>query len=185
MVFKTTALNRSAIPPWQPFYMLPGDVRRVPGIGICREHLVVPMGNTGSGTLRWLLHAPIEEVGDEGVDDEAVGELDDAVPFVVEQLVFDGSAAVARAGALTICNVRGSTGYGKSYTRLDEVHKREDSVNDLEAAVDWLSPTSVQHQRIRTLSGNGKRFQSFLDSSDHVVRVQFGDSFTAQSLQLL
>ncbi len=35
-------------------------------------------------------------------------------------------------------NVRGSTGYGKAYTHLDDVEKRMDSVRDIEAALDWL-----------------------------------------------
>jgi len=36
-------------------------------------------------------------------------------------------------------NVRGSTGYGRAYTHLDDVEKRMDSVADLEAAVEWLT----------------------------------------------
>ena len=36
-------------------------------------------------------------------------------------------------------NVRGSTGYGRSYTHLDDVEKRMDSVADIEAAVEWLT----------------------------------------------
>ncbi|MGW8428035.1 alpha/beta fold hydrolase [Peribacillus simplex] len=35
-------------------------------------------------------------------------------------------------------NVRGSTGYGKTYTHLDDVRKRMDSVRDLVSLVDWL-----------------------------------------------
>ena len=35
-------------------------------------------------------------------------------------------------------NVRGSTGYGKAYTHLDDVEKRMNSVRDIEAALDWL-----------------------------------------------
>jgi dipeptidyl aminopeptidase/acylaminoacyl peptidase len=35
-------------------------------------------------------------------------------------------------------NVRGSTGYGRTYTALDEVEKRMDSVEDLRAAVEWI-----------------------------------------------
>ncbi|MEF7564001.1 S9 family peptidase [Bacillus infantis] len=35
-------------------------------------------------------------------------------------------------------NVRGSTGYGKSFTHLDDVRKRMDSVRDLVHLVDWL-----------------------------------------------
>jgi dipeptidyl aminopeptidase/acylaminoacyl peptidase len=35
-------------------------------------------------------------------------------------------------------NVRGSLGYGKAYTHLDDVEKRMDSVADIEAGVKWL-----------------------------------------------
>jgi len=36
-------------------------------------------------------------------------------------------------------NVRGSTGYGRSYAALDDVEKRMDSVADIEAAAAWLA----------------------------------------------
>ncbi len=36
-------------------------------------------------------------------------------------------------------NVRGSTGYGKTYTRLDNAEKREDSVKDIGALLDWIA----------------------------------------------
>jgi len=36
-------------------------------------------------------------------------------------------------------NVRGSTGYGRAYTHLDDVENRMDAVADLEAAVGWLT----------------------------------------------
>ncbi|MFT4883709.1 MAG: dipeptidyl aminopeptidase/acylaminoacyl peptidase, partial [Natronomonas sp.] len=36
-------------------------------------------------------------------------------------------------------NVRGSTGYGREYTHLDDVEKRMDSVADIEAAAEWLA----------------------------------------------
>jgi len=36
-------------------------------------------------------------------------------------------------------NVRGSTGYGRAYTALDEVELRMDSVADLRAAVEWIA----------------------------------------------
>ncbi|WP_135533550.1 S9 family peptidase [Halostella pelagica] len=35
-------------------------------------------------------------------------------------------------------NVRGSSGYGREYTHLDDVHKRMDSVADVKACVEWL-----------------------------------------------
>jgi dipeptidyl aminopeptidase/acylaminoacyl peptidase len=40
-------------------------------------------------------------------------------------------------------NVRGSTGYGKSFTHLDDVRKREDSVKDLVAGIDWLKSSGM------------------------------------------
>lgn len=40
--------------------------------------------------------------------------------------------------AVLTLNVRGSTGYGKSYSHLDDKELRLDSVRDVEAAVQWL-----------------------------------------------
>ncbi|WP_308909025.1 S9 family peptidase [Pseudokordiimonas caeni] len=45
---------------------------------------------------------------------------------------------VGRGIAVLDINVRGSTGYGKTYTRLDNQEKRLDSVRDLADAVAWL-----------------------------------------------
>jgi dipeptidyl aminopeptidase/acylaminoacyl peptidase len=45
---------------------------------------------------------------------------------------------LSRGYAILATNVRGSTGYGKTYTHLDDVLKREDSVKDLAASVEWL-----------------------------------------------
>jgi acetyl esterase/lipase len=36
-------------------------------------------------------------------------------------------------------NVRGSTGYGKTYVALDNAEKREDSVKDIGALLDWIA----------------------------------------------
>ena len=45
---------------------------------------------------------------------------------------------VANGYAVFEPNVRGSSGYGRAYTRLDDVEKRMDSVADIAACVDWL-----------------------------------------------
>ena len=50
---------------------------------------------------------------------------------VAQYLVQQGFAVLAT-------NVRGSTGYGKTYSHLDDVEKRMDSVNDLAHAALWL-----------------------------------------------
>jgi len=41
--------------------------------------------------------------------------------------------------AVIIPNVRGSTGYGKTYMGLDNAEKREDSVKDIGALFDWIA----------------------------------------------
>jgi dipeptidyl aminopeptidase/acylaminoacyl peptidase len=41
--------------------------------------------------------------------------------------------------ALIAPNVRGSTGYGKTYVALDNAEKREDSVKDIGALLDWIA----------------------------------------------
>jgi dipeptidyl aminopeptidase/acylaminoacyl peptidase len=40
--------------------------------------------------------------------------------------------------ALLFPNVRGSTGYGKTFTRLDNGARREDAIKDIGALLDWL-----------------------------------------------
>jgi dipeptidyl aminopeptidase/acylaminoacyl peptidase len=41
--------------------------------------------------------------------------------------------------AIVVPNVRGSSGYGKSYLKLDNGEKREDSVKDIGALLDWIA----------------------------------------------
>lgn len=59
-----------------------------------------------------------------------------------ERPVFQGSSNLlpTELGVVLIApNVRGSNGYGKSYLRLDNAARREDSVRDVEALVDWVA----------------------------------------------
>lgn len=41
--------------------------------------------------------------------------------------------------AVLVPNVRGSSGYGKSYLKMDNAEKREDSVKDIGALLDWIA----------------------------------------------
>lgn len=59
-----------------------------------------------------------------------------------------------RGYAILDPNVRGSTGYGKTYTHLDDVEKREDSVKDLAAAHEWLKRNGSDPKRIAVIGGS-------------------------------
>ena len=62
---------------------------------------------------------------------------------------------LSRGYALFEPNVRGSTGYGREYTHLDDVDKRMDSVADLAAAHDWLAERSeIDSERIVVKGGS-------------------------------
>ncbi len=57
-----------------------------------------------------------------------------------------------RGYAVLSPNVRGSTGYGKAYTHLDDVRLRMDSVKDLAHAARWLREKG--HERIAVMGGS-------------------------------
>jgi dipeptidyl aminopeptidase/acylaminoacyl peptidase len=59
---------------------------------------------------------------------------------------------LGRGYAVFFPNVRGSTGYGKAYTHLDDVGLRMDSVEDLAYAAHWLRERG--HQRIAVMGGS-------------------------------
>jgi len=52
-------------------------------------------------------------------------------------------------------NVRGSSGYGKSYLLLDNAEKREDSVKDIGALLDWIEEQpELDNERIAVAGGS-------------------------------
>ena len=62
---------------------------------------------------------------------------------------------LSRGYALFEPNVRGSTGYGRAYTHLDDVENRMDSVRDIDCAVDWLTDhEAVDPDRIVAKGGS-------------------------------
>jgi dipeptidyl aminopeptidase/acylaminoacyl peptidase len=61
------------------------------------------------------------------------------------------------ASGYAVCepNVRGSTGYGRAYTHLDDGRKRMDSVRDLEAVAEWLrAHPDVDGDRLTAYGGS-------------------------------
>jgi dipeptidyl aminopeptidase/acylaminoacyl peptidase len=62
---------------------------------------------------------------------------------------------LSRGYALFEPNVRGSSGYGRTYTHLDDVENRMDSVRDINHAVQWLqSHDAVDQDRIIAKGGS-------------------------------
>lgn len=62
---------------------------------------------------------------------------------------------LSRGYALFEPNVRGSSGYGRSYAELDDVERRMDSVADIGAGLDWLAnQEAVDPDRIAALGGS-------------------------------
>jgi dipeptidyl aminopeptidase/acylaminoacyl peptidase len=62
---------------------------------------------------------------------------------------------LSRGYGILATNVRGSTGYGKTFTHLDDVRRREDSVKDLASAVDWLKTKGgADPRRIAVMGGS-------------------------------
>ena len=63
---------------------------------------------------------------------------------------------IADLGAAVIApNVRGSAGYGRDYVQLDNGFKREDSVRDIGALLDWIETQSdLDKDRIAVLGGS-------------------------------
>lgn len=62
---------------------------------------------------------------------------------------------VNRGYAVFVPNVRGSTGYGKEFSHLDDVRKRMDSVKDLAYGALWLkSQPDVDPHRIAVMGGS-------------------------------
>lgn len=62
---------------------------------------------------------------------------------------------LSRGYAILATNVRGSTGYGKTFTHLDDVMKREDSVKDLAYSVEWLKTSGgADAKRIAVMGGS-------------------------------
>lgn len=57
--------------------------------------------------------------------------------------------------AILAPNVRGSDGYGKTYLRLDNAEKREDSVRDIGALLDWIATRpELDENRVAVMGGS-------------------------------
>jgi Dipeptidyl aminopeptidases/acylaminoacyl-peptidases len=77
-------------------------------------------------------------------------------------------------GVALICpNVRGSDGYGKTFLDLDNAIKREDSVKDIGALLDWVkSQPDLDSGRVMILGGSYGGYMSLACSFHYADRIR-------------
>jgi dipeptidyl aminopeptidase/acylaminoacyl peptidase len=72
-------------------------------------------------------------------------------------------------------NVRGSTGYGKSFTLLDNGWKREDTVKDIGALLDWIATQpDLDSKRVAVMGGSYGGYMSLATMTHYSDRLRCG-----------
>ena len=72
-------------------------------------------------------------------------------------------------------NVRGSAGYGKSYLRLDNAEKREDSVRDIGALLDWIAAQpELDASRVAVIGGSYGGYMVLATMTHYPERIRAG-----------
>ena len=75
--------------------------------------------------------------------------------------------------AVVLPNVRGSSGYGKSYLLLDNDFKREDTVRDIGALLDWISTQpDLDADRIGVIGGSYGGYMTLATSFHYSDRLK-------------
>ena len=83
---------------------------------------------------------------------------------------------VAELGlALVYPNVRGSTGYGKTYSKLDNGKRREDSVSDIGALLDWIrTQPDLDASRVAVTGGSYGGYMTLAALTHYSDRLKAG-----------
>lgn len=77
--------------------------------------------------------------------------------------------------AMLVPNVRGSTGYGKTYLSLDNADKREDSVKDIGALLDWIGQQpELDAQRVGVYGGSYGGYMVLASLMHYSDRIRAG-----------
>jgi dipeptidyl aminopeptidase/acylaminoacyl peptidase len=75
--------------------------------------------------------------------------------------------------ALVYPNVRGSTGYGKTFVKLDNALKREDSVRDIGALLDWIATRpDLDPDRVMVTGGSYGGFMTLACATTYDERIR-------------
>ena len=74
--------------------------------------------------------------------------------------------------AIIYPNVRGSTGYGKSFVKLDNGMRREDSVKDIAALLDWIArQPELDPQRVMITGGSYGGYMTLATATKYNDRI--------------
>ncbi|MEO7014227.1 MAG: S9 family peptidase [Dokdonella sp.] len=77
--------------------------------------------------------------------------------------------------AVIFPNVRGSSGYGKSWLRLDNAEKREDSVRDIGALLDWIGKQpGLDPDRVAVMGGSYGGYMVLATMTNYPQRIRAG-----------
>jgi len=77
--------------------------------------------------------------------------------------------------AVLVPNVRGSSGYGKTYLQLDNAGKREDSVRDIGALLDWIAQQpELDAGRIGVYGGSYGGYMVLATMTNYPERIRAG-----------
>ena len=72
-------------------------------------------------------------------------------------------------------NVRGSTGYGKTYVTLDNAEKREDAVKDVGALLDWIAKDpKLDASRVAVIGGSYGGYMTLASLVHYGPRIRAG-----------
>ena len=77
--------------------------------------------------------------------------------------------------AMLVPNVRGSAGYGKTYLSLDNAEKREDSVRDIGALLDWIATQpELDADRVGVYGGSYGGYMVLASMATYPERIRAG-----------
>jgi len=72
-------------------------------------------------------------------------------------------------------NVRGSSGYGKTYLQLDDGYRREDSVKDIGALLDWIATRKdLDSGRVAVMGGSYGGYMTLASMTRYNDRLRAG-----------
>ena len=77
--------------------------------------------------------------------------------------------------AMLVPNVRGSSGYGKTYLSLDNADKREDSVKDIGALLDWIAKQpELDASRVGVMGGSYGGYMVLASMQHYPEKIRAG-----------